>query len=384
LEAGRSEHRPRSSPARNAAEFGARIVARLGPIAGLLAVWLLFAALRGHDFVKWDNQRLMLLQTAVVGTAAVGATLIIVSGGIDLSVGASIALGTVVIALLLKAKCWPIVAACGGICCGLACGSVIGALVIGHVGRVAALAGGVVTAVLLWVRAGPAAAVGAGAIVGCGLLAANELLLKRTPLPPFIVTLGMWGALRGLAKGLADNQAVYPDQSTWIDGLMAVSRSGVGAVLPPGCWILLGVALLMSGVLRYTRYGRYAVAIGSNEQTARLCGVRVERTKLLVYVVGVGCAGLAACLQFAFLSMGDPTTADGYELKVIAAVVIGGASLSGGEGGVLGTLVGALIMTVVDNGCTKLGLDNWVQEIVTGGIIVAAVALDRLRHRAVA
>src|SRR5262249_49850802 len=101
----------------------------------------------------------------------------------------------------------------------------------------------------------------------------------------------------------------------------------------------------------------------------------------LVYMIAIACAGVAGLLQFSYLSMGDPTTADGYELKVIAAVVIGGASLSGGEGSVLGTIVGALIMTVVDNGCTKLGLDNWVQEIVTGGIIVTAVALDRWRHR---
>ena len=110
-------------------------------------------------------------------------------------------------------------------------------------------------------------------------------------------------------------------------------------------------------------------------------GIDVERSKLALYALAVACAGVAAVLQFSYLSMGDPTTAQGYELKVIAAVVIGGASLSGGQGSIVGTLIGALIMTVVDNGCTKLGLDNWVQELVTGGIIVAAVALDRLRQR---
>src|ERR1051326_4544995 len=108
---------------------------------------------------------------------------------------------------------------------------------------------------------------------------------------------------------------------------------------------MLGLAMVVGGMLRYTRLGRHIYAIGSNEQTARLCGVAVERTKLLVYTLGVGCAGLAACMQFSYLSMGDRTTAEGYELRVIAAVVIGGASLSGGEGGVLGTLVGALLMT---------------------------------------
>lgn len=356
------------------------LIVRLGPLIGLMAVWLLFAGLKGRDFVRWDNQRLMLLQTAVVGTAAVGATMIIISGGIDLSVGASIALGTVVIALVQRAGYSPALAALSGIGAGLLCGAVIGAMVIGHVGRVAAVLAGALGGYWLWPR-GAAIAMGAGLLVTVLLLALNERFLRRVPLSPFIVTLGMWGALRGAAKGLADNQVVYAERPTWLNDLMAVSREGLASILPPGAWILLGLALMVSGVLRYTRFGRHLYAVGSNELTARLCGVRVEWTRAWVYVLGIGCAGVAACLQYAYLTLGDPTTADGYELRVIASVVIGGASLSGGEGGILGTLVGALIMTVVDNGCTKLGLDNWVQEIVTGGIIVTAVALDRLRHR---
>jgi ribose/xylose/arabinose/galactoside ABC-type transport system permease subunit len=117
------------------------------------------------------------------------------------------------------------------------------------------------------------------------------------------------------------------------------------------------------------------------EQTAHLCGVNVARTKVLVYVLGSSFAGLAGVLQFSYLTVGDPTTAMGAELDVIAAVIIGGASLAGGEGTILGSLIGALIMTVVANGCTKMEFPNWVQEIVTGGIIIIAVALDRLRHR---
>jgi ribose/xylose/arabinose/galactoside ABC-type transport system permease subunit len=144
---------------------------------------------------------------------------------------------------------------------------------------------------------------------------------------------------------------------------------------------MLGLSVVVALGLRYTRFGRHVFAVGSNEQTARLCGVPVERVKLLVYTLGAGFAGLAAVLQFAYLTGGDPTTAAGYELNVIAAVVIGGASLAGGQGTVTGTIVGALIMSVVANGCTKLGLANWVQEIVTGGIIVAAVLLDYVRRR---
>jgi ribose/xylose/arabinose/galactoside ABC-type transport system permease subunit len=141
------------------------------------------------------------------------------------------------------------------------------------------------------------------------------------------------------------------------------------------------LAAAVAVLLRLTRFGRHVVAVGSNEQTAVLCGVNVTRTKCLVYLLGSGFAGLAGVLQFSYLTVGDPTTATGMELDVIAAVVIGGGSLAGGEGSVLGSLIGALIMTVVGNGCTKLDLPNWVQEIVTAGIIVAAVAIDRWRHR---
>jgi ribose/xylose/arabinose/galactoside ABC-type transport system permease subunit len=109
----------------------------------------------------------------------------------------------------------------------------------------------------------------------------------------------------------------------------------------------------------------------------------VERTKLKIYTLALVLAGVAGVLQFSFNTMGDPTTAAGYELKVIAAVVIGGASLSGGVGSVAGTVAGALMMTIIDNGCTKEGRENWEQEILTGAIIIAAVALDQLRHRAI-
>jgi len=148
-----------------------------------------------------------------------------------------------------------------------------------------------------------------------------------------------------------------------------------------GFWILIFLAFATAAFLRYTRLGRHIFAIGSNEQTARLCGVAVERVKLIVFMLGGLCAGLAGLMQFSRLTVGDPTVAVGLELDVIAAVVIGGGSLSGGEGSVLGTLVGALIMTVIASGCTQMGMPNWVQEIITGGIIVVAVALDRLRHR---
>jgi ribose transport system permease protein len=148
-----------------------------------------------------------------------------------------------------------------------------------------------------------------------------------------------------------------------------------------GVWVMILLAAGTAAVLRYTRLGRHAFAIGSNELTARLCGVPVERVKVFVYALGAAFAGLAGVMQFSRLTVGDPTVAVGLELDVIAAVVIGGGSLSGGEGSVLGTVIGALIMIVIRSGCSHMGLPNWVQEIVTGLIIVAAVALDRLRQR---
>jgi ribose/xylose/arabinose/galactoside ABC-type transport system permease subunit len=303
------------------------VLGALAPFLALVAVYALFAILRFDRFVTWDNSAIMLQQTAVIGIGAIGMTLIVISGGVDLSFGSIIALSAVVLALLLQAGAPPMVAAAG--------------------------------------------AIGLGVMTGV----ASGLLVTRLRLMPFIVTLGMMGILRGAAKGLAGEQPIYPEP-TWLNDLMLLSSR----FLPGGVWIMLVMAVVVAGVLRYTRFGRHIFAIGSNESTARLCGVAVDRTKVWIYAVGAGFAGLAGVLQFSYLTGGDPTTAVGLELNIIAAVVIGGASLSGGRGTVLGTMIGALIMTVVNNGCTKLEMSNWVQEIVTGGIIVAAVTLDQYRR----
>ena len=303
-----------------------------GPLLGLVAVCTLFASLRFSTFANLDNAAIILQQTAVIGIAALGMTLVIISGGIDLSVGSIIALSTVVMAQLLQ-KGWSPVAA--------------------------ALIGGVGTAAL------------------CGGF--SGWLITRLRLLPFVVTLGMMGALRGAAKGIANEQPIYPDE-TWLNKLMQLGARGTP---PAGVWLMVALALLVAWMLRNARVGRHLFAVGSNEFTSRLCGVPVERVKLTVYILGAAFAGIAAILQFGYLTGGDPTTAVGLELNIIAAVVIGGASLAGGQGTVLGTLVGALIMSVVANGCIKMGFPNWVQEIVTGGIIVAAVLLDVVRRRGI-
>ncbi|MFW6060407.1 MAG: ABC transporter permease [Phycisphaeraceae bacterium] len=320
----------------------------LGPVIGLVFAWGLFAALAGWDFMQWNNQRLLLLQTVVVGTAAIGATVVIISGSIDLSVGSMIALGTMILALLLNKGAPPWVAGLGSVLSGVVVGAFVGVMVVGWGGRIVALLTGA------WG-------------------------IRRLPLSSFIVTLGMLSLLRGAAKGVGDNQPIYPE-ATWLNGLMRTGESGLTALLPPGVWILLVLAVLAGAMLRYTRFGRHVFAVGSNEQTARLCGVPVGWVRLRVFMLALACAGLASVFQYAKLGMGDPTTAEGYELQVIAACVIGGASLAGGAGSIAGSIVGALIMTIVDNGCTKLEMDNWVQEIVTGGIIIFAVLLDQLRQ----
>lgn len=309
------------------------LLVRSGPLLGLAGVFLFFLILVGwhtgrNSFATPGNLQTIALQTAIVGMTALGMTLIIISGGIDLSVGAAVALTSCVVAALLKRAGWPAVPA------GLA-------------------------------------GIAAGGI--CGL--ANGLLVTQLRVVPFIITLGMFLILRGAAEGLADHKTINPDPS----GLDSVLPPG--ATFPPGVWMVTILAVAVALLLRYTRFGRHVVAIGSNEAAARLCGVPVVRTKVLVYTLGGLFAGLAGLLQYSRLSMGDPTAAPGLELDVIAAVVIGGASLSGGEGSVVGSLVGALIMTTIRSGCALMGWPTWVTKIVAGVIIIAAVALDRLRHR---
>jgi ribose transport system permease protein len=302
-----------------------------GPVIGLAFVSALFGMLIGPQFFGAANLDLLARQTAIVCTAALGMTMVIVAGGIDLSVGSAVALSTVAIALMLRSEFSPALAALAGI----------------------------------------------GAAAACGL--ANGLLITRLRVVPFIVTLGMMILVRGAAKGLADERRIEAP-ATWLNGLLRVLAPGEGLLVPAGIWILAGLALLVALTLRYTRFGRHLFAIGSNERTARLCGVHVGRVKVLVYTLASALAGVAGVMQFSRLSVGDPTVANGLELAVIAAVIIGGGSLLGGRGTVAGTILGASTMAVIAIGCSQKGLPNWVQEIVTGGIIVLAVALDRWRE----
>jgi len=310
-----------------------RWIDETGVLVALVLVLVVFGLLVGPGFFRGANLELMARQAAIVCVAAFGMTMIIVSGGIDLSVGSVVALSTVVTALALAAGLPPVGAAAAGI-----------------------LAGGV-----------------------CGLL--NGLLITRLNVVPFIVTLGTMLLVRGVAKGLADERRVEAP-ATGLLTLLRTTGSGHGLLLPWGIWIVLVLAGAVAVLLTYTQFGRHLFAIGSNERTAWLCGVRVNRCKVLVYSVSGALAGLAGVMEFSRLSVGDPTVAVGLELDVIAAVIIGGGSLAGGKGTIIGTLAGAAIMAIIQIGCSQLGLPNWVQQIVTGVIIVCAVGLDQWRRRA--
>lgn len=307
----------------------------LSPFIGLAIVVAIFSILVPDSFLSVRNLQTVSVQTVVVGLGAIGMTFVIISGGIDLSIGSVIALSCVMTAWALdKGASTP-----------------------------------------------SAMLVGAASGTFCGL--ANGLMITTLRIAPFIVTLGMLGIARGLAKGISGQQPIRVDPET------AVLISGdAGQLLDrdwfftaPAVWIMFGLALLAGGVLRNTAFGVYTFAIGSNEPTARLCGVPVKTMKVLIYGLCGFFAGLAGIMQFGRLGLGDPTAAGGMELSIIAAVVIGGASLNGGEGRILGTMLGAFMLTLLETGCNLYGTANYVQEILIGVIIVVAVAIDSLRHR---
>jgi ribose transport system permease protein len=305
-----------------------------GPFIGLLLVIALFSLIpevQGR-FLRFANFKSVATQSVIVALGALGMTLIIISGGIDLSAASNIALASVITAYAVNAGAAPLVALLLGV-----------------------LTGGLV-----------------------GLV--NGGLVTRLKLIPFIVTLGMMGIARGAAKWIAGNQKIDAPM-TWVNELMSKSPHPPWLLLAPGVSIVIVLAVAMAVLLKSTVFGRHVFAVGSNEATARLCGVRTDRVKLLIYAISGLFCGLSGVMEFSRLTVGDPTVAVGLELDIIAAVVIGGGSLSGGVGSILGTMVGVLIMSFLRNGCTMMGWPNYIQEIIIGAIIVIAVALDRLRHK---
>ena len=308
------------------------VVKKGGPFIGLILVIAIFsvpAETRGY-FLTYHNFKIILTQSVIVSIGALGMTMIIVSGAIDLSVGSVVALTGVAAALLIQHGWGPVPTTLAAI----AFGGVIGLV--------------------------------------------NGTAVAALRMPSFIITLGMLGIARGTAKWLADNQTVSYDRSP-INSWMTTANPS-GHALPAGVWVAIALAAATSLLLKKTVFGRHVFALGSNEAAARLCGVPTVRLQVTVFALAGCFFGLSGLFQLARLRLGDPTVAVGLELDIIAAVIIGGASLSGGSGTVLGSIIGALIMAVLRNGSQQMGWPNYFQEIILGVVIIAAVVLDRFRR----
>ena len=302
---------------------------RFGTVIGLVVLCAVLWALTPH-FLTVSNLLNIAQQTSINAIVAAGMTYVILSGGIDLSVGSIVALAGVALGAMLQGGQSPFIAIPGAIAVGTACGLLNGALV----------------------------SVGG--------------------LPPFIATLGMMSVARGTALVFTEGRPVsgFDEGFRWL-------ATGSAGFIPAPVLVMLIVYAIAHVVLTRTTFGRYVYAIGGNEEATRLSGVAVRFHKTAIYGVSGALSAVAAIVLTARLNSAQPIAGMMYELDAIAATVIGGTSLSGGSGSLVGTLVGALIMGVLRNGLNLLGVSSFLQQIVIGGVIVGAVLVDTLlkRHR---
>jgi ribose transport system permease protein len=303
---------------------------RLLPFVTLIALGLALTIATPHFFTA-INLASVARQTAVINIMALGMTLVIITGGIDLSVGSTLAISGLFGSMAIKAGQPALIA--------IAIGIFFGAL--------------------------------------CGLL--NGLMITRLRVSPFIVTLGTLEAYRGLALVVSKGLPVHeiPDSFSFL---------GDGNLLgiPFSLWVLAVCAIVMHFILENTKLGRYAFAIGSNESAAYYAGVPIKFHLTTVYLIAGALAGLAGMVEASRLMTGQPTAGQGYELQAIAAVVIGGGSLQGGEGSVTGTLIGAFIIGLLSNGSDLLGINPYWQQVTIGAVIIGAVSFDEFRKRRLA
>lgn len=298
--------------------------------ASLVLIFLFFA-FTNAAFYSWSNITGILLSTAVTGMLAIGTTFVIITGGIDLSIGTGTTLAAVVTAKMLTSLHLSVGT---GILVGIAFGALFGAL--------------------------------------------NGILITFLKLPPFIATLAMMLIAKGLALVISDVRPVYTDS---VSGWSEIALGELIPNLPNAVLILALAAVIASIVLNRTIIGRYTFAIGSNEEATKLSGVNVKKWLILIYTIGGIFVGLAGILLTSRLSSAQPALGSGYELEAIAAVIIGGTSLLGGKGSILGTVIGALIMAVLINGLRIMEIQQEWQTVVVGVVIVLAVYTDSLRRR---
>ena len=303
---------------------------------GALIVLIAFFAVASEHFLNWSNFKGIFLATSVVGILAMGVTFVIITAGIDLSVGTVMTFAAVMTGVFITnlGIPWPI---------------------------------GVVLGIL------------SGALMGL----VNGTLVARFGLPPFIATLGMLNIARGLALVISELRPIYfPDQPGFNEFFMGSIMEDMGGPDLPNLFFVFVIAAVVTWfILGKTIVGRYIFAIGSNEDATRLSGVRTMRYKASAYVISGTMAGLAGVVLAARLNSAQPSTGFGYELEAIAAAVIGGTSLAGGEGTITGTIIGAFIISVLTNGLRLMGIPQEWQITITGVIVIGAVYLDILRRR---
>ncbi|MCW7555240.1 ABC transporter permease [Endozoicomonas gorgoniicola] len=305
------------------------LLMKLAPLLSLILLCAFFSVGSPY-FFSIENLMTIALQTAVIGIMAVGVTYVIITGGIDLSLGS--------------------VMAFSGVCTGIA--ATFG------------------MPLALCVTAGIAAA------TLCGLL--SGVLVAKAGIPSFIATLGLMMSVRGLNMVFTDGRPIY-----FLDfpAFRLLAQDKLLGVIPYPVICLFVIALMAAYILRRTVFGRYIYAVGSNEEASRLSGINVQRVKLMVYAFCGFMTGIAGIILASRLNSGQPSAGVGYELEAIAAVVIGGTSLSGGIGTIWGTVIGAFIMSVLKNGLNLTGVSQFWQMVAMGVVVVAAVFLDNQRKR---
>lgn len=316
---------------------GSEAVRILLAFAGLILLIVVFSILSPSVFPTWMNAKTVLLATAVNGVLALGVTFVIITAGIDLSVGTVMTFAAVLTGVFITGMGLPVWL---GVIGGLLAGSAAGVT--------------------------------------------NGFMIAKMKIPPFIATLGMLYATKGLSLVISGLKPIYFTDTPVFQKIAmgSVASALVPAFdMPNAVLILFLAAIVASIILNRTVLGRYTFALGSNEEATRLSGVSVDAWKMGVYTLCGAFAGLAGVLMASRLNSAQPALGAGYELDAIAAVVIGGTALSGGDGSILGTIIGAFVISVLTNGLRIMGVPQEWQFVITGFIVVMAVFLDTLRRR---